>query len=57
MLFKAGIGVTPFSSILQSMWKNHSINVCPKCNHKFIDKIAVKRLKMVILFINNKNII
>ena len=52
----AGIGVTPFSSILQSLWSQHSIKTCPNCNFKSIDKIGVQRLKMVIYWKLNYSI-
>jgi NADPH oxidase len=42
MFFSAGIGITPFSSILQSLWKKHNDSTSLK-KHKKIDFIWVNR--------------
>ncbi len=44
-----GIGVTPFASILQSLWFKYSnaMKTCPSCNHQWYDKFHQKTLKKV----------
>lgn len=51
MLIGAGIGVTPFASILQSViirYRNAK-QVCPRCNHGWTSEIpsSVMRVKKV----------
>ena len=49
VLISAGIGVTPFASILQSLWFKYSqsLKKCPKCSHEWYDKIIMKSFKKV----------
>jgi hypothetical protein len=46
---KAGIGVTPFASILQSVWFKYSKSsyVCPSCNFASYDAYKEKKLRKV----------
>ncbi|XP_033624639.1 NADPH oxidase 5-like [Asterias rubens] len=45
VLIGAGIGVTPFASIVQSIiYRHHSIlNECPNCNHSWVDNEKQER--------------
>lgn len=49
VLIAAGIGVTPFASILQSLWFRYSqsLKKCPKCTHEWYDKIILRNFKKV----------
>ncbi len=49
VLVAGGIGVTPFASILQSLWFQYvsSLKTCRKCEHSWYDKYERKTLKKV----------
>jgi len=49
VLIGGGIGVTPFASILQSLWFQYmqSLKACPSCEHQWYDKFNQKTLKKV----------
>ncbi|CAF0745978.1 unnamed protein product [Brachionus calyciflorus] len=49
ILIAGGIGVTPFASILQSIWFkfSKSLKTCPDCNHQWYDQMEKKNLKRV----------
>lgn len=49
VLIAGGIGVTPFASILQSLWFKYmkSLKKCAKCNHEWYDDIDQKKLRKV----------
>jgi hypothetical protein len=49
VLISAGIGVTPFASILQSLWYKYSnsLKKCSKCSHEWYDAIDMKKFKKV----------
>ena len=44
-----GIGVTPFASILQSLWFKYSnaLKTCPSCSNQWYDGLEQKTLKKV----------
>ncbi|XP_063633431.1 NADPH oxidase 5 [Cydia splendana] len=47
-LIAAGIGVTPFASILQAIMYRYwnSRNVCPRCDHKWVSNIAQNNMNL-----------
>lgn len=49
ILIAGGIGVTPFASILQSLWYKYSksLKTCSKCDHQWYDDLESKKLKRV----------
>jgi len=49
ILISAGIGVTPFASILQSIWFNYmkSIQTCNNCGNHVHPELEIKKLKKV----------
>lgn len=49
ILIAGGIGVTPFASILQSLWFKYSksLKTCSKCDHQWYDQLEQKNLKRV----------
>lgn len=49
VLIAGGIGVTPFASILQSLWFKYSnaLKTCSNCNNQWYDKFEEKTLKKV----------
>ena len=49
ILIAGGIGVTPFASILQSLWFKYSksLKTCPQCTHQWYDRLEQKKLKRV----------
>ena len=49
VLIAAGIGVTPFASILQSLWCRYSrsLKKCPDCSHQWYEEIVLKKFKKV----------
>jgi len=49
VLIAGGIGVTPFASILQSLWFKYTKSLihCPKCDHEWYKDIDEKKLKKV----------
>jgi len=49
VLIAGGIGVTPFASILQSLWFHYvsAMKRCQKCEHTWYDKYERKNLKKV----------
>ncbi|CAF1087428.1 unnamed protein product [Brachionus calyciflorus] len=49
ILIAGGIGVTPFASILQSIWFkfSKSLKKCPDCDHQWYDQMKQKNLKRV----------
>ena len=48
VLIGSGIGVTPFASILQSVWKRYtqSKRVCPNCNLSWYGDIPESLMKL-----------
>ena len=49
VLIAAGIGVTPFASILQSLWFKYtrSQKKCSNCSHEWYEEILLKKFKKV----------
>jgi hypothetical protein len=49
ILVAGGIGVTPFASILQSLWfkYSNSLKTCSNCNHQWYEEIKQNKLKKV----------
>lgn len=49
VLIAGGIGVTPFASILQSLWFKYikRLKVCEKCNHEWYEDFEEKTLRKV----------
>ncbi len=49
ILIAGGIGVTPFASILQSLWFKYSksLKTCPSCKHQWYDRLEQKKLRRV----------
>jgi predicted ferric reductase len=45
----SGIGVTPFASLLQSLWirYSHSLKICDSCNNEWYEDPNIKKLKKV----------
>lgn len=57
VLISAGIGVTPFASILQSLWFkfSRSLKTCSKCSHQWFDHIDMKLFKKVDFIWTNRD--
>lgn len=49
ILIAGGIGVTPFASILQSLWFKYTktLKTCSKCQHQWYDILEQKKIKKV----------
>ncbi|XP_004421805.1 PREDICTED: NADPH oxidase 5 [Ceratotherium simum simum] len=48
VLIGAGIGITPFASILQSIMHRHQkrMHVCPSCQHSWVDGVQDEDMKL-----------
>ena len=57
VLISAGIGVTPFASIIQSLWFRYlnALKKCPKCTHEFYDSIDMRLFKKVDFIWTNRD--
>jgi predicted ferric reductase len=53
ILIAGGIGVTPFASILQSLWFKYSksLKTCPSCDHQWYDILEQKKLRRVRIYL------
>ena len=57
VLISAGIGVTPFASILQSLWYKYaqSKKKCGKCSHEWFEKLSLRKFKKVDFIWTNRD--
>ena len=57
VLISAGIGVTPFASILQSLWYKYSrsLKKCSNCSHEWYDKLDLKNFSTVDFLWTNRD--
>lgn len=57
VLISAGIGVTPFASILQSLWFKYdqSKKKCSKCSHEWYERLSLRKFKKVDFIWTNRD--